>query len=135
MNEVFSVRLPAESRRLAQALQQHTGLSLSDVLRLALASGLLVESTKVGVMADGTYCGLEAEMLARRLRRHLASAIDLLLEHGQHPAQGPGTPGSGMSHRLQENIQVAQEPLPMRQQTSLALDLEQPGMGYGLSED
>jgi hypothetical protein len=133
-NEVFSMRLPQESRRLAQALQQHTGLSLSDVLRLALASGLLVESTKVGVMDDGTCCGLEPQALARSLRRHLASAIDLLLEYGQHPTQGPVPAGRGMRQRLEETRQAIQATPSTSQPFSLAHDLEQLGMGFGLSE-
>src|SRR5260370_42422117 len=72
---------------LAQTLSTQIGASVAVVLRLALASGLLVEATKVAPDQAGTYAGLDGATLAKALRRHLASAIDVLVEYGQHPYQ------------------------------------------------
>lgn len=86
MSDPISLRnIPPESLRLAKAMCAQTGLSLNAVLRLALASGMLVELTKVAPDQAGTYGGLQPIELARALRRHLGSAIDLLIEQGQHP--------------------------------------------------
>jgi hypothetical protein len=58
-----------------------------DVLRLTLASGIFVELTKVAPNSSRTYGELDGEVLVRVLRRRLGSAIDLLLEYGQHSYQ------------------------------------------------
>jgi hypothetical protein len=81
MSDPVSLRnIPPDVLRMAHALSAQTGLSLGAVLRLALSSGMLVEATKLASGQDGTYAGVEAEPLARALRRHLGSAIDLLGE-------------------------------------------------------
>lgn len=88
MSDPISLRnMPTDALHLADAISTQTGLSVTDVLRLALASGLLVEVTKIAPQQDGTLGGLPAASLAKALRRHLGSAIDLLVEHGQHPYQ------------------------------------------------
>jgi hypothetical protein len=88
MSDPISLRnMPTDALHLADAISTQTGLSVTDVLRLALASGLLVEVTKIAPQQDGTLGGLPAISLAKALRRHLGSAIDLLVEHGQHPYQ------------------------------------------------
>ena len=74
--------IPTEVMEIAQAIAQHTGLSIADVYRLALASGVLVEATKITPDRTGTYTGLDGDTLARALRRHLSSAIDLLIAFG-----------------------------------------------------
>ncbi len=71
-----------DALQLVHHLCEQTGLSIADLLRQAIVSGLLVEATKATPGQDGTLGGLEAEYLAKALRRHLSSAIDLLLEHG-----------------------------------------------------
>ena len=86
--------IPEEVIQIARAIARHSGLSESDILRLALASGILVEITKITPDHFGTYGGLQADYLAKALRRHLSSAIDFLLEHGQHPHQAAFTVGS-----------------------------------------
>jgi hypothetical protein len=88
MSDPISLRkIPPEALRLAQELSMQTGVSTNDVYRLALASGLLVEVTKVTPKSDGTLAGLSGAFLAKALRRHLGAAIDLLLEYGEHPYQ------------------------------------------------
>jgi hypothetical protein len=88
MRDPVSLRnIPKEVLHPAYAIHQHTGLSMSDVFRLALVSGMLIEATKVAPDHQGDLCGLDADDVAKALRRHLSSAIDLLLEHGQHPYQ------------------------------------------------
>src|SRR5436305_7803160 len=86
MSDPISLRnVPPELLHLAQTLSAQMGASVAAVLRLALASGLLVEATKVAPDQAGTYAGLDGAVLAKALRRHLASAIDVLVEYGQHP--------------------------------------------------
>ena len=83
MSDPISLRnVPSELLQLAQSLSAQTGLSLAAVLRLALASGLLVEATKIAPDQAGHYADLEGTTLAKALRRHLASAIDVLLGDG-----------------------------------------------------
>jgi len=139
MRDPVSLRnIPDESVRTAQALSRQTGLSLSDVFRLALASGLLVEATKVTPDQEGLLGGLEAAYLAKALRRHLGSAIDLLLEQGQHPYQGmlgEGKRGSVLAPAQHE----LPEPGPVQRSAavfdcSIGDDLEALGIGLGLSQ-
>jgi len=88
MSDTVSLQnIPADSLHLAQTLSVQTGISLSAIFRLALVSGVLVECMKVGPDLQGRYAGREAVWLAKALRRHLSSAIDLLMEQGQHPYQ------------------------------------------------
>jgi hypothetical protein len=138
MSDPISLRkIPPETLKLAQELSMQTGLSINDVFRLALASGLLIEATKVTPRSDGTQSGLSGVWLAKALRRHLGAAIDLLLEYGEHPYQAlmkgrqeeqtlggveravspEGTPGNG-------------RPI----EPSIGDDLDALGIGLGLSE-
>lgn len=58
MSDPISLRnIPPDALKLAQELSAQTGLSMNDVFRLALASGLLIEATKVTPKADGTLGG------------------------------------------------------------------------------
>ena len=138
MSDPISLRgIPPEVMRLAQHLSVQTGVAVIDVLRLALASGILVELTKVTPDHTGTYGGLDGDTLARALRRHLGSAIDLLLEHGQHPYQGlldhtpegtkslPAPRSAAPSEKSKETAQV---------DAALGDDMESLGLGWGLSE-
>jgi hypothetical protein len=91
MSDLVSLpNIPADALHLAQTLSVQTGISLSAIFRLALVSGVLVECTKVGPDLQGRYAGREALWLAKALRRHLSSAIDLLMEQGQHPQNTTG---------------------------------------------
>ncbi len=138
MSDPISLRkIPPGAQQLAQELSAQTGLSINDVFRLALASGLLVEATKVTPRSDGTQGGLPGAYLAKALRRHLGAAIDLLLEYGEHPsqalmkgrqeAQAPGAAERAVSpgDRSENGRQV--EP-------SLGDDLEALGLGLGLAQ-
>lgn len=127
-----------EVMRYATQISTRTGLSLSDVFRQALISGCLLELTKLTSDEDGNYGEIEAHVLARTLRRHLASTVDLLLEYRQHPYQGlfqggqdvrPSTPT--LSSSLVNGRQEAGKPLLDQ---ALGDDLELLGMGFGLSE-
>src|SRR5712692_6675097 len=94
--------IPEQVLQIARVIARHSGLSESDILRLALASGILVEITKITPDRSGTYGGLQADYLAKALGRHLSSAIDFLLEQGQHPYQGSASapvqaPGAALS--------------------------------------
>ena len=87
MSDPVSLRnIPPEVLKLARLLSEQTGLSLNAVFRLALASGLLIEVTKIAPQSDGTFAGWDGLSLAKVLRRHLSSAIDLLIEYEEHPA-------------------------------------------------
>ena len=127
--------IPAEVVETAQAIAQHTGLSIADVYRLALASGVLVEATKITPDRTGTYAGLDGDTLARALRRHLSSAIDLLIAFGEHPAPAIMTTMT-MPSRSEE--QRSQSPLqePAREMAfdpTLGDELASLGIGLGLS--
>lgn len=138
MSDPISLRgIPAEIMRLVQHLSVQTGLSLVDVLRLALASGTFVELTKVAPDSSGTYGGLDGEVLAKALRRHLGSAIDLLLEYGQHPYQ------EFLHHQQQGAHALPVQPFPSSDEAArdgmvfdaaLGDDLESLGLGQGISE-
>lgn len=89
MRDPVSLRnIPPEALHYAASLSASTGLPMSDVFRLALISGCLVELARVAPDEFGCYGGLNGLSLAKALRCHLASAIDPLLDHGQHPYQG-----------------------------------------------
>jgi hypothetical protein len=139
MTNPMSLRnIPPDILRLARATSVQTGLSVNAVFRLALASGLFVELTKIAPDQAGTYGGLQATDLAKALRRHLSSAIDFLLEQGQHPYQGTmSTRTSGVS------LSFPQHEMPSPQtmsgdgvmfDRSIGDDLEALGIGMGLSE-
>ena len=139
MSDPVSLRnIPVDALQLADAISTQTGLSVNDVFRLALASGLLIEVTKIAPKLDGTLGGIRAASLAKALRRHLGSAIDLLVEHGEHPFLNT------MSNQ-QKDGEVA--PLKMAISTpttvleekkflgsSLEDDLDSLGIGIGFSE-
>ena len=138
MSDPISLRnVPPELLHLAQTLSAQMGASVAAVLRLALASGLLVEATKVAPDQAGTYAGLEGAILAKALRRHLASAIDVLVEHGQHPYQSAFSTeqAAQKSHPLQP-----WPPAPLSEEGAavfdhaLGNDLEALGLGMGLME-
>jgi hypothetical protein len=138
MRDPVSLRnIPPASRHLAQTLSTQTGLSVSDVFRLALISGLLVEAAKVSPDQMGRLAGMEASDLARALRRQLCSAIDLLIEHRQHPYQ----PMISQRHDTAMPLpfqQTDMAPPPISSEVAMfdqALedDLEMLGMGQGIS--
>jgi len=130
--------IPPDILRLARATSVQTGLSVNAVFRLALASGLFVELTKIAPDQAGTYGGLQATDLAKALRRHLSSAIDFLLEQGQHPYQGTM---STSTSRVSLSFPQHEMPSPQTMSgdgvmfdRSIGDDLEALGIGIGLSE-
>lgn len=140
MSDPISLRnVPSELLQLAQHLSAQTGLSLAAVLRLALASGLLVEATKVAPDQAGHYAGLEGATLAKALRRHLASAIDVLLEHGQHPYPSPSASSTERPARRSPSFEAGPAaPLLTGEAVgfddALSDDLETLGLGMGLAQ-
>jgi hypothetical protein len=138
MSDPVSLRnIPQDVLRVAHILSSQTGLSINAVLRLALASGILIEVTKVPPALDGTYGGLSAEQLAKALRRHLGAAVDLLMEQGQHPYQVVMHPGKPDLTSVMQ-----QERAPMQRDnrnittfdSSISEDLDALGIGSGLTE-
>ncbi len=137
MSEPFSLRkIPPDTLKLAQELSTQTGLSLNDVFRLALASGLFVEVTKVAPGPDGTLAGWEGLLLAKALRRHLGSAIDLLLEYGQHPYQATMSSGNGQPvlNASRESSTLVAQAKNQFLKRSINDDLDMLDFGDGLSE-
>jgi hypothetical protein len=137
MSDPISLRnIPPDTLRLAHALSTQTGLSLNAVLRLALASGILVELTKVPPDRRGRHGGLETRELARALRRHLGSAIDLLLEQGQHPYQGALGNANGEDATASSGRECLLETRgdALLFDRSLGEDLEALGIGQGISD-
>ena len=128
--------IPPEALKLAHALSTQTGLSLSDVFRLALVSGLLVEATRVAPGPDGALAGWEGSLLAKALRRHLGSAIDLLIEHGEHPYNVVFNSENRTPHhdfpRDRSGLPAVDEK-GRPQKNAIEDDLEDLGIGFGLS--
>ena len=84
MRDRFSLRnIPKDAERLAEAIHRQTNLSESDVCRLALMSGMLVEAARLLPEQNGTMGGMDVLHLAKALRRVLGPAIDLLWEQGR----------------------------------------------------
>jgi hypothetical protein len=128
--------IPAEIVAVAQAIASQTGLSLTDVYRLALACGILIEATKITPDRAGTYAGLDGAYLAKALRRHLSSAIDLLTAYGEHPhSHAPAPPAQSASAsplaHPQRPPDEADNPFFG---SSISDDLESLGIGLGLSQ-
>ncbi len=138
MSDPISLRkIPPEALKLAQELSAQTGLSVNDVFRLALASGLLIEATKVTPGSDGTQGGLPGVWLAKALRRHLGAAIDLLLEYGEHPYQAlikgrQEEQTLGGAERAVSPGGMLGNGIPI--EPSIGDDLDALGIGLGLSE-
>lgn len=130
--------IPADVVAIADAIAQQTGLALSDVYRLALTSGVLIEATKITPDRAGTYAGLDGVSLAKALRRHLSSAIDLLLASGEHPAAARLVIGTEASAADQTKARSEMSPDDTPEATpfdpSLGEDLESLGIGLGLSQ-
>ena len=124
--------IPGDIVAIAEAIAQQTGLSLADVYRLALASGILVEATRITPDREGTYAGLDGLYLARALRRHLGSAIDLLLASGEHPIASVLATQTAASEKVGLHTETPKEAPPF--DSSLGDDLESLGIGLGLSE-
>jgi hypothetical protein len=124
--------IPGDIVAIAEAIAQQTGLSLADVYRLALASGVLVEATRITPDREGTYAGLDRLYLARALRRHLGSAIDLLLASGEHPIASILATQTAASEQVGLHTEAPKEESPF--DSSLGDDLESLGIGLGLSE-
>jgi hypothetical protein len=139
MSDPVSLRnIPPDLLQLARHLSAQTNLSLAAVLRLALASGLLVEATKVAPDQAGHYAGLEGTTLAQALRRHHASAIDVLLEYGQHPyltASSAQQQPTRRPHLLEARPSTpASTGEAVGFDHTLGDDLEMLGLGVGLAE-
>jgi len=134
--------IPPHALRLAHRLSEQTGLSMADLLRQAVVSGLLVEATKFAPDEEGTLGGCDPVSLAKALRRHLSSAIDLLIEYGEHPHQA--VMGSGEQLQQKNNRILARaETFAGNQQEgeqnsffehAIGDDLEMLGIGMSLAE-
>lgn len=114
--------------------------SIADVLRQAIVSGLLVEATKFAPLEDGTLGGVEPARLAKALRRHLSSAIDVLLEYDEHPYQQDRREEKSdqrLLAPLQEKPAEVISQTKRRQEAvfdeTIGEDLDMLGMGFGLS--
>lgn len=135
MSDPISIRnIPPDVLKLAQALSTQTGLSINDEVRLALASGLLVEATKVTPKPNGTFAGLQGAFLAKALRRHLASAIDLLVEYGQHPHLALVS-DEQKEQPFRDSKEATSPPVKDNSfASSIGEDLDMLGIGVGLSD-
>ncbi len=134
MSDPVSLRnIQPDALKLAHALSAQTGLSLNAVFRLALASGFLIEATKVTPGPDGKLAGWEGPALAKALRRHLGSAIDLLIEHGEHPYEATFSNENKERSRNTSGTPITREKgCPL--ENGIEDDLDALGIGFGLSE-
>lgn len=133
-NAILLRNIPGDIVAIAEAIAQQTGLSLTDVYRLALAGGVLVEATKITPDRRGTYAGLDGTYLARALRRHLGSAVDLLLAYGEHPITNVSAAQATASEKVGSlpPDEALEQGSPF--DSSLGDDLESLGIGLGLSQ-
>lgn len=135
MSDPVSLRnIPSDTLKLAHALSMQTGLSLSDVFRLALTSGVLIEATKVAPTKDGTLAGWDGQALAQALRRHLGSAIDLLIQHGEHPYGRDYTSSQPQLYQRTRSDSLALEEPAQILESDLADDLDALGVSFSLSD-
>ncbi len=131
--------IPPTALHIAQSLCHQTHLSMADLLRQALVSGLLVEATRFAPDQEGKLGGQDPAVLARALRRHLSSAIDLLLQYGELPYQGTREPGEKprqepnprMEHPAASGLAEGQQVLFER---AIGDDLEMLGLGMSLAQ-
>jgi hypothetical protein len=142
MSAPISLRnIPPSALHMADSLCQQTNLSMADLLRQALVSGLLVEATRFAPAVDGTLGGLDPAYLAKALRRHLSSAIDLLIEYGELPYQGVKGPNESPNQERKPLLMDPEEfdaPRPEEEQALLLVsaigdDLEMLGIGMSLA--
>jgi hypothetical protein len=136
--------IPPQALQIAHCLCEQTGLSMADLLRQALVSGLFVEATKFAPDQDGRFGGLEAAYLAKALRRHLSSAIDMLVEYGEHPYQSvmgqSEVPQRGKQQMLSRGEeaaapeQIGEEQRSTVFENAMGEDLEQLGIGMSFAE-
>ncbi len=136
MSGTISLRnISPQALHMAHCLCEQTEQSMADILRQAIVSGLLVEATKYAPDLDGKLAGLEAIHLAKALRRHISSAIDVLLEHEEHPYQIQGDKKNYTPPSLEKQAQIA----PVSQagilfEATIGDDLDMLGLGLRLSE-
>ena len=131
--------IPPTALHIAQSLCNQTHLSMADLLRQALVSGLLVEATRFAPDQEGKLGGQDPVVLARALRRHLSSAIDLLLQYGELPYQGTREPGEKLRQEQNTGIghPAASEPGEGQQilfERAIGDDLEMLGLGMSLAQ-
>jgi hypothetical protein len=139
MRDRFSLRnIPKDAERLAEAIHRQTNLSESDVCRLALMSGMLVEAARLPPEQNGTMGGMNVLYLAKALRRVLGPAIDLLWEQGEHPYQTliSGNKGASETSPSSDSSSHASKghKNDVSFEHSIQDDLDQLGIGFGLSE-
>ena len=130
--------IPPDALKLAHALSTQTGLSLSDVFRLALTSGLLVEAAKVTPGPDGTLAGWEGLALATALRRHLSAAIDLLMEYEQHPYGATFSSENRLQNQKVRDERSGSSLMSEKgshQENAIGDDIDALGLGFSLSEE
>ncbi len=123
--------IPADALQMAQAVSKSRGISVSDVLRMAMTSGTIIELINTGPDRQGQYAGYDLPYLANVLRRQLAAVIDFLLEQGQHPYQGL-TVGAALPVSTSDKT-----PAPiqgMMFDAALEDELEGLGLGGGLAD-
>jgi hypothetical protein len=135
-----SLRIPPDLATFANEIAEGLGeTQLSKILNQALAIGLPALAASISPDENGKLAGKEPLALAKILRRKLAAAVDLMIEHGQLPgvalatlgvpAAAPDLPSS--SHGTEEGADdVALDMLD----SQMGDDLEQMGfVGMNLS--
>lgn len=143
MSSPISLRnIPPHALHLAQNLCRQTGLSMADLLRQAIVSGLLVEATRYAPAQDGTLGGLEVTSLAKALRRHISSAIDVLIEYGEYSYESGKGQWERQHHEYHQADLYTEQPAPTRDEpeppmcfeNALGDDLDMLGLGMSLGQ-
>ena len=96
-----------------------------------------LEAAKVAPGQDGTFAGRDGLVLAKALRRHLSSAIDLLIEYGEHPYEAAFSSENRQQHQKMQRGR-SESSIGSEQGRSLdnaiGDDLDALGIGFSLSE-
>lgn len=91
---------------------------MASILRQVLTCGILVVAASTSPDSGGKLATLTPLDLSEALRRKLAAAIDLLMEHGQLPhvgtipSQAADSPSSSGMEEEKEILSEIQQPLP-----------------------
>ena len=126
--------IPPDAMQMVQFVSQRLGISIANILRMAIVSGSVIELIKAGPDQAGEYGGFSEQYLAELLRRHLAAPLDFLLQQGQHPYQNAfGSGGTGLPQLVPEPEQA--KPSEGMFDTALMDELDELGFGGGLSDE
>jgi hypothetical protein len=134
-----SLRIQPEVMALAAVIAKEQGEGqVASILRQALSCGMLVLVASLSPDENGQLATFEPAFLAKALRRKLAAAVDLLIEHGQLPQGMVVSPVmSSMLSSSDHHPGLEKTPSPAARafafDSQMCDDLDALGIGVGIS--